>query len=102
LTTAPPGEVYNVGANHVPEIRNRDLAHWLLGRLWEQGARLEHQLDVREHHDARYSVDTAKIHALGWSPSADVWGRFEQTCEWYRTNPAWWTPLVEEAERIYS
>ncbi|MCU1370041.1 MAG: rmlB, partial [Ilumatobacteraceae bacterium] len=80
LTAAPPGEVYNVGANNEPEIRNRDLAHWLLGRLWDRGARIEHQLDTRQHHDARYSVDTTRIHGLGWAPSPDVWSRFEQTC----------------------
>jgi dTDP-glucose 4,6-dehydratase len=102
LRTAPAGEIYNIGANHEPEIRNRDLAHWLAGRLHDRGARIEHQLDRREHHDFRYSVDTTKISALGWRPTDDVWGSFEETLRWYEANESWWQPLIDEAERIYA
>jgi dTDP-glucose 4,6-dehydratase len=102
LRTAPAGEVYNIGANHDPEIRNRDLAHWLAGRTHERGGRIEHQLDTREHHDFRYCVDTVKISALGWRPSPDVWGSFDETLRWYADNEVWWKPLVDEAERIYA
>jgi len=102
LGSAPAGEIYNIGANHEPEIKNRDLAHWLAGRLHEVGARIEHQLDRREHHDFRYSVDTTKITALGWAPSPDVWRSFDETVAWYRANEGWWRTLVDEAERIYA
>lgn len=101
LASAPAGEVYNIGANNEPEIKNRDLAHWLLGRLHDRGARLEHQVDVREHHDARYSVDTTRISALGWTPTADVWAAFDETLRWYESRRDWWEPVVDEAERIY-
>lgn len=96
-----PGETYNVGANNDPEIKNRDLAHWLMGRLHAHGATIEHQLDRREHHDFRYGVDTTKIRELGWSPSPHVWVNFETTCQWYIENRPWWTPLIDEAERVY-
>lgn len=102
LTSAPAGDVYNIGANHEPEIKNRDLAHWLAGRLHDLDGRIEHQLDVREHHDFRYSVDTTRIRALGWAPAADVWASFATTVDWYRANESWWRPLVDAAEEIYS
>ena len=101
LRTAPPGEVYNIGANHQPDIKNRDLAHWLMGRLFDQGGRIEHQIDAREHHDFRYSVDTKKVRALGWEPSPDVWANFDETLRWYEARRDWWEPLIDEAERIY-
>jgi dTDP-glucose 4,6-dehydratase len=101
LRTSPAGEIYNIGANHEPEIRNRDLAHWIAGRTHDRGGRIEHQLDTREHHDFRYSVDTTKITALGWRPSPDVWASFETTYQWYADNERWWQPLIAEAERIY-
>ena len=101
LRSAPPGLAYNIGANHTPEIKNRDLAHWVLGSLREHGARIEHQLDVREHHDFRYSVDTSRIRALGWAPTSDVWDQFDRTCTWYESSRDGWSPLVAEAEAIY-
>jgi dTDP-glucose 4,6-dehydratase len=97
------GQVYNIGANHMPEIKNRDLAHWLMGLLTGLGlvARIEHQVDRREYHDFRYGVDTRRIRDLGWRPTANVWGQFEETTHWYIDHRAWWDPLVDEAERIY-
>ncbi len=102
LHEGDPGETYNIGANNDPEIKNRDLAHWLMGRLHDHGAKIEHQLDQREHHDFRYGVDTAKIRGRGWAPTSDVWAAFDSTCRWYVDNPQWWEPLTDEAERIYS
>lgn len=101
LDKAPAGEIYNVGANNEPEIKNRDLAHWLLGRMHDHNAKLEHQPDPRPQHDGRYGVDTAKIKQLGWQPSPDPWQLFEQTLQWYIDNKDWWAPLVAEAESIY-
>lgn len=101
IKNAPAGEIYNVGANNDPEIKNRDLAHWLLGRMHEHGAVLEHQEDPRPQHDARYGVNTAKIKELGWQPSLNPWQLFEETYQWYLDNEDWWQPLLEEAESIY-
>jgi dTDP-glucose 4,6-dehydratase len=101
LRRAPARSTYNIGACNEPEIRNRDVAHWLLGRYWTRGARIEHQLDRREHHDGRYRVDVSAIHALGWRRATEVWAGVEATCRWYEANRDWWEPLVREAERIY-
>lgn len=101
IRKAPPGQIYNVGAGHQPEITNCDLAYWLAGRMSKYKTRVEHQPDPREHHDFRYGVDTTKIRALGWRPSPDIWGQFDEVVEWYLQNRAWWVPLLEASESIY-
>jgi dTDP-glucose 4,6-dehydratase len=100
LDAASPKRVYNVGPRHSPEIRNRDLAAWLLEYLGFSEDRLVFTDYDRPGHDERYAVDPTRIEALGWSPG-DVWPQFAETVEWYRASSAWWTPLVQEAESIY-
>ena len=56
----------------------------------------------RPRHDRRYSVDTAKIRALGWHPRTGVTDGIAATVEWYRANRAWWEPLVASAEALYA
>ena len=38
---------------------------------------------------------------LGWRPSPDIWGQFDEVVEWYLQNRAWWAPLLEASESIY-
>jgi hypothetical protein len=102
LHSGAPGEIYNIAANNRPEIRNRDWAHWLMGRLHPKAPVLEHQPDPRPDHDFRYGVDAAKIQALGWAPSPNVWTAFERTVRWYESNEQWWKPLVATSEAIYA
>jgi dTDP-glucose 4,6-dehydratase len=47
----------------------------------------------RAGHDRRYSVDSSKIHALGWKPAHDLAEALTDTVEWYRRNEDWWRPL---------
>ena len=101
LDAEGPEPVYNVGPRHSPEVRNRDLAGWLLAYLDLPPNRLVFTDYDRPDHDERYAVDPTRIEALGWKP-ADVWSRFAETVEWYRATPDWWTPLVREAESIYA
>lgn len=96
-----PGEVYNVGPKHDPEITNLDLAKWIIGYLVLPEDRLVLTEYDRPDHDRRYSVDASKIFSLGWAPG-EVWGQFEITVEWYRSNPHWWEPHIPEAESIYT
>lgn len=100
LAEGAPGEAYNIGPLHEPEITNLTLARWLTGRLGlgEDGIRMTGY--DRPDHDRRYAVDSAKIRALGWQPG-DVWAQFEATLNWYRNNTGWWETLVAEAESIY-
>jgi dTDP-glucose 4,6-dehydratase len=101
LDAASPESVYNVGPRHSPEIRNRDLATWLLDYLGLPDDFLVFTQYDRPDHDERYAVDPTRIEALGWKPG-DVWSRFAETVEWYRASSDWWTRLVEAAESIYT
>ena len=49
----------------------------------------------RPGHDRRYSVDTAKLHALGWQPRIVFEQGLEDTVAWYRQNEWWWRPIKE-------
>ena len=44
-------------------------------------------------HDRRYSVDIAKITALGWTKQRTLDEALEATVDWYRANEWWWRPL---------
>ena len=78
-------KVYNVGGgNHV---KNVDLTRRILQLLGKPESLIRPVAD-RPGHDRRYSVDTAKLHGLGWKPD-----RFEQglaeAVSWYQQNE-WW------------
>ena len=54
---------------------------------------LVEMVEDRPGHDRRYSVDAARVRALGWTPA---WGLDEglaATVDWYRDNRRWWKPL---------
>ena len=44
-------------------------------------------------HDRRYSVDIAKVTALGWRKQRTLDEALEETVAWYRDNRWWWEPL---------
>ncbi|MDQ4149614.1 MAG: NAD-dependent epimerase/dehydratase family protein [Actinomycetota bacterium] len=96
-----PGEVYNVGPTHVPEITNVDLARWLARYLELDPEAIQFTGYDRPDHDRRYAVDAGKVRALGWEPG-DVWTQLSRTVEWYRSHRTWWESLIEEAESIYA
>ena len=65
IDAGTPGEVYNVGGgNHV---KNVDLTRRILQLLGKPESLIRPVAD-RPGHDRRYSVDTAKLHGLGWKP----------------------------------
>ncbi|MET0884770.1 MAG: dTDP-glucose 4,6-dehydratase [Acidimicrobiales bacterium] len=85
------GEIYNIGAGN--EITNKDLTLRLLARLGHDESMIEPVQD-RLGHDRRYSIDTTKVRALGWSPRHDLDAALDQTVRWYRDNRWWWEPLL--------
>ncbi len=93
LRTGGVGEIYNIGAGN--EITNRDLTERLLRLLGAGPDRIEHVTD-RLGHDRRYSIDTAKVRALGWSPRRTLDQALAETVEWYRARRDWWGPLRGE------
>jgi dTDP-glucose 4,6-dehydratase len=87
------GEVYNIGGGN--EVRNVDLTHMLL-RFAERPESLVKNVQDRKGHDQRYSLDTAKLRALGWKPEVPFDEGLKDTVRWYRENEWWWRPIKEE------
>jgi dTDP-glucose 4,6-dehydratase len=92
LRSGLPGEIYNVGADS--ELTNRDLTERLLA-LAGVGEQMIEYVEDRLGHDRRYSVDAAKVRALGWAPAHQLDEALERTFAWYRDNRWWWEPLKE-------
>ena len=47
----------------------------------------------RAGHDRRYSVETSKMHALGWQPSHSFNEALALTVNWFLEREDWWRPL---------
>jgi dTDP-glucose 4,6-dehydratase len=90
LTHGQAGEIYNIGAGN--ETPNRVLVDKLLTRLGVGEEMVEYVPD-RLGHDRRYSVDIAKVTALGWRKRRTLDEALAETVEWYRANRWWWEPL---------
>lgn len=88
-----PGEVYNIGGGS--EVRNVDLTHMLL-RLADRPDSLIKQVQDRQGHDMRYSLETAKLRKLGWAPEVPFEEGLKETVRWYRENEWWWRPIKEQ------
>ena len=90
LRAGEAGTIYNIGAGN--ELTNRELTERLLA-LAGVGEEMIRYVEDRLGHDRRYSVDTARVRALGWSPSRKLEDALEETFVWYRDNRWWWEPL---------
>jgi dTDP-glucose 4,6-dehydratase len=90
LHKGAPGEIYNIGAGN--ETPNRVLVDKLLALLG-QGEEMVDYVEDRLGHDRRYSVDIAKVTALGWRKERTLDEALEATVHWYQQNRWWWEPL---------
>lgn len=88
------GEIYNIGAGN--EVTNVELTHRLLA-LTGRDESFIRPVEDRLGHDRRYSVDIAKVSALGWSLSRSFDDSLAATVEWYREHRDWWEPLKAKA-----
>jgi dTDP-glucose 4,6-dehydratase len=84
------GESYNIGSG--VETENIVMAHALLDLLGKPYSLIQPVAD-RAGHDRRYSVDTAKVRALGWQPRHSFTEALEQTVRWYVEHQDWWRPI---------
>jgi len=84
------GEIYNIGAGN--EMTNAQLTHAILERCGKDESMIEYVED-RLGHDRRYSIDTAKIRAMGWAPQRSFEEALDETVAWYTDNREWWEPL---------
>jgi dTDP-glucose 4,6-dehydratase len=85
-----PGEVYNIGGGN--ERENIDVTGRILRRLGKPASLVRHVAD-RPGHDRRYSLDTARLRALGWTPRTRFEEALDATIDWYRQSRAWWEPI---------
>jgi len=88
------GEIYNIGADN--EQTNIEITQIILQELQKPKSLITYVKD-RPGHDRRYSIDSSKIHKLGWKPtlSKDFQNTLKKTIQWYVHNKWWWKPLVD-------
>jgi dTDP-glucose 4,6-dehydratase len=97
LDRGEAGHVYNVGGD---ERENLELVKRILSLTGADESLVRHVED-RPGHDRRYSVDDAKLRALGWSPAATLDDGLAETFAWYRDNRVWWEPIKSGEYRAY-
>ncbi|MFF5260779.1 dTDP-glucose 4,6-dehydratase [Actinomadura viridis] len=90
-----PGEIYHIAGT--AELTNLELTRRLLDALGAGWDRVERVPD-RKGHDRRYSLDDAKLRALGYAPRVSFEEGLAGTVRWYEDNRAWWEPLKKRAE----
>jgi dTDP-glucose 4,6-dehydratase len=98
LRRGADGEIYNIGGGH--EVENIVLTRQIL-QLTGKPETLIQPVKDRPGHDRRYSVDSKKIHQLGWTPRHRFGDALRTTVEWYRDHEAWWRPLKSGEFRAY-
>jgi dTDP-glucose 4,6-dehydratase len=92
LSAGRPGETYNIGGGN--ELPNVELTRRILALLGKPETLIRRVTD-RPGHDRRYSLDCAKLRALGWAPQVPFEEGLRRTVEWYRENEGWWRPIKE-------
>ncbi len=98
LTEGEPGMAYNIGSDD--ERENWQVAEAIVDALGASRDLIRYVPD-RPGHDRRYSMTTARIRALGWSPRRRFDEGLAETVRWYRENGDWWRPLRDEGYREY-
>jgi dTDP-glucose 4,6-dehydratase len=97
LERGTPGEAYNVGDEN--ERTNREVVSLLLEETGGSDDMVKRIPDPRKGaHDARYSMATGKLRALGWEPKVPFDTGLRETVRWYAENEAWWGPLVDRED----
>lgn len=92
-----PGEAYNIGGGN--ERHNIDVIERILDALPRPRSLIQHVPD-RPGHDVRYSVDSTKLHRLGWKPARSFEETLEATVRWYVENEWWWRPVKESRDYL--
>jgi len=92
LTAGQPGEAYNVpGGNERPNLA---VIRLLLDELGQPESLIQHVED-RPGHDVRYSLDGAKIAALGWQPQVPWEPGLRATVRWFAEHSEWLEQSVQ-------
>ena len=92
------GEVYNISADN--ERNNIEVVETILAML-EKPTSLIRFIEDRLGHDERYSMDSQKVRALGWTPEHDFESAMEKTVNWYVEHREWWERIRSGDYREY-
>jgi dTDP-glucose 4,6-dehydratase len=92
------GQAYNLGGGN--ERYNIDITHKILHLLSKPDSLIRYVAD-RPGHDRRYSLDCAKLHALGWKPAHSFESALQYTVQWYVDNEWWWRPIKDGEFKEY-
>ncbi len=87
LREGEPGTAYNVGVEF--EVNTLALAEGILDILGKPRS-LMRLIEDRPGHDYRYSLDSARLEALGWQPEYTFRQALAETVKWYVDNEDWW------------
>ena len=87
LENGTEGEVYNIGGGN--ERTNLEITAIILEKLGKPES-LKKYVEDRKGHDRRYSVNCARLNALGWQPKTDFKQGIQDTIQWYEDNRWWW------------
>ncbi len=98
LRRGVPGQAYNIPGGS--ERRNIELTRRIL-ELTEKPESLIKPVADRVGHDRRYSIDGAKLRALGWSPRMPWDEGIALTVRWYQENAWWWGKIKSGEFRDY-
>ncbi|WP_298769020.1 dTDP-glucose 4,6-dehydratase [uncultured Shewanella sp.] len=104
LTEGKVGETYNIGGHN--EKANIDVVKsicYLLDELVpnKTNGLVEYEdlitfVTDRPGHDVRYAIDASKIECkLGWKPAETFESGLRKTVEWYLSNEAWWSRVLD-------
>lgn len=96
IARGAPGEAYNIGGGL--ELNNRELTERVLESMDADWSMVQ-PVEDRKGHDRRYSVNDAKLRALGYAPQREFADGLAETVAWYRANEIWWRPLKDRVER---
>jgi dTDP-glucose 4,6-dehydratase len=95
------GEVYNIAGGN--ERENVAITSEILRQLGKPESLIRPVAD-RIGHDRRYSLDAAKLRALGWEPQVPFERGLAETVRWYVEHEGWWRPIKDhdgEFRRYY-
>ena len=98
LREGETGSVYNVGGGN--EVANIDLTRRILAELGKDESLITPVAD-RPGHDRRYSVDCARLRALGWRPEVAFDDGLAATVAWYGDHRSWWERIKSGEWRAY-
>lgn len=90
------GETYNIGGGQ--EYANIELTRLIIHELDKDESVIKYVAD-RPGHDLRYSINSKKMHNLGWKPSNDLKLGLKKTINWYTKNESWWREIKSNMDK---